>query len=156
MSVTKIRKFSSWTLLITIVITVVVLGLFYFGGSTMVGENKDYTNTGLLLDWTYLIFGVTILAMIVFAVMQFASQFKSSPKDAIMSLGVIVLFALLLFVTYSIGDGTPLKGLNADSQTYNVESWLKITDMWINSTLVLFVLIILAIIAGSVKKVLNK
>ena len=156
MSVTKIRKFSSWTLLISIIITVVVLGLFFFGGYTMLGENKDYNNTDLLLNWTYAIFGITVVAMVIFAIMQFVSELKVNPKGALSSLGVVVLFALLLFVTYTIGDATPLQGLNADSQAYNTASWLKITDMWINSTLVLFVLIILAVVAGSIKKVLNK
>jgi len=66
------------------------------------------------------------------------------------------VFVAMLFITYSIGDGTPLQGLNADSQKYNTEGWLKITDMWINSSIVLMVLIIIAVVAGSAKKMLNR
>ena len=32
MAVTKIRKMSSWTLLIVSLISIVVLGMFFFGG----------------------------------------------------------------------------------------------------------------------------
>lgn len=156
MSVTKIRKFSSWTLLICAIITIVILGLFYMGGSTMVGENKNYNNTGLLLDWTYVIFIVTVVSMAIFALWHFVSILKTNPKQAMMSLGVLALFAVLLIATYSIGDGTPLTNLNADSQDYNTSFWLKVTDMWINSTIVLFVIIVLAVLAGSIKKLVGR
>ena len=157
MAVTKIRKISSWTLLVTSIITIIVLGMFFGGGVVdPSAENKEYVNTGLLLDWTYVIFVVTVVCMIAFALWQFVTVLKSNPKSALMSLGVVALFAVMLFVTYSMGDGTPLLGLNADSQSYNTSFWLKVTDMWINSTIVLFFLIVIAVIAGTVKKALGK
>ena len=55
-----------------------------------------------------------------------------------------------------IGDGTPLQGLNADSQKYNTAGWLQITDMWIWSTVVLLVLIVACVVWGSVKRMLGK
>ena len=131
MAVTKIRKMSSWTLLVVSLISIVVLGMFFGGGITNPGEEmKEYVYTGLLLNWTTGLFFVTIVCMVLFAIWQ--------------------------FITYSIGDGTPLQGLNADSQKYNTVGWLKITDMWINSSIVLMVLIIIAVVAGSVKKMLNR
>ena len=71
MAVTKIRKMSSWTLLIVSLISIVVLGMFFFGGITNPGEEmKEYVYTGLLLEldnrhcsllqsfvWCYLQFG---------------------------------------------------------------------------------------------------
>lgn len=157
MAVTKIRKISSWTLLVCSVITIIVLGMFFGGGVIdPSADNKEYVHTGLLLGWTYIIFIVTIACMVIFALWQFLTLLKSNPKSAIMALIVIGLFAVLLVVTYSMGDGTPLNGLNADSQKYNIPFWLKATDMWIQSTVVLFALIVLAVVAGSVKKVLDK
>ena len=38
MAVTKIRKMSSWTLLIVSLISIVVLGMFFGGGITNPGE----------------------------------------------------------------------------------------------------------------------
>lgn len=157
MAVTKIRKISSWTLLITSLISLVVLGMFFGGGVIDPSvENKEYVYTGLLLNWTYIVFAVTIVCMVIFALWQFISILKTNPKSALMSFVVIALFAIVLIVTYSIGDGTPLVGLNADSQSYNIPFWLKVTDMWIQSSVVLFVLIILALIGGSVKRLMNR
>lgn len=157
MAVTKIRKISSWTLLICALISIVVFGMFYAGGvvdSTV--ENPEPIYTGLLLDWMYVLFIATIVCTVIFAVMQFVSLLKSNAKSAVTSLIVLVLFVVMLFLTYSIGDTTPLPRINADSAEFNVPFWLKITDMWIYSTVVLLVLIVIAVIAGSVKKMLNK
>lgn len=157
MAVTKIRKLSSWTLLIISIISVIVLGIFFGGGvEDPSAEIKNYIYTGLLLDWTYVVFAVTLVALAVLALWQFASVLKTNPKSALRSLIVVVLFALLLIITYSMGDGTPLTTLNADSQTYNTPFWLKATDMWIQSSVVLFVAIILVVCAGTVKRILNK
>lgn len=157
MAVTKIRKLSSWTLLVISIITVIVVGMFFGGGvQDPAAENKDYVYTELLLNWTYLVFFVTIIALVALGLWQFASTLKTNPKSALGSFIVAVLFVLLLVITYSMGDGTPLTTLNADSQTYNTSFWLKCTDMWIQSTIVLFVLIVLSICYGSVKKMLNK
>lgn len=157
MAVTKIRKLSSWTLLIISIITIGVLGMFFGGGvEDPAAENKNYIYTNLLLNWTYIVFFVTIVVLAVLAIWQFSSILKTNPKSALTSLIVLVLFALLLIITYSMGDGTLLTTLNADAQTYNTPFWLKATDMWIQSTIVLFVAIVAVICAGSVKRIMNK
>ena len=157
MAVTKIRKISSWTLLIASIISIVVLGMFFGGGVVNPGEEmKEYVYTGLLIDWTSALFFVTIICTVLFAVWQFVELLKTNPKAALSSLVVLVCFVAILFITYSMGDATPLTGLNADSQTYNTPGWLKITDMWIMSTIVLLVLIIACVVLGSVKRILNK
>ena len=83
---------------------------------------------------------------------KFISILKTNPKNALRSFVVLILFAILLIVTYSMGDATPIKSLNADSQTYNIPFWLKVTDMWLYSSVVLFALIVLAIIWGQIRK----
>ena len=157
MAVTKIRKISSWTLLLTSIISIVVLGMFYAGGVVDPSvEMKEPIYTGLLLNWTSVLFFVTIVSTVIFAIWQFTSLLKTSPKSALASFIVIIYFAAMLLITYSIGDATPLKGLNADSQEYNIPLWLKITDMWIYSSAILMILIIVAVAAGSVKRMLNR
>lgn len=157
MAVTKIRKVSSWTLLITCIISIIVLGMFYAGGIVdPAAEMKEPIYTGLLINWTSVLFFITIISTIIFALWQFVTLLKTNGKAALTSLIVVVVFAAILFITYSMGDATPLKGLNADSQTYNIPLWLKVTDMWIQSTVVLMVLIIAAVVWGSVKRMLNR
>lgn len=157
MAVTKIRKISSWTLLISALISIVVLGMFYAGGVVdPAAEMEEPIYTGLLIDWTSVLFFVTIISTVLFAIWQFISLLKTNAKSAIMSLVVLICFVGILFITYTIGDATPLVGLNADSQEYNTAGWLKISDMWILSTITLIVLIIACIIWGSIRRVLGK
>lgn len=148
---------SSWTLLIVSVISLVVLGMFYAGGVVDASvEMKEPIYTGLLINWTSVLFFVTIISTILFALWQFITLLQTNAKSAITSLVVVVVFAAILFITYSMGDATPLGGMNADSQKYNIPLWLKVTDMWIMSTAVLMILIIAAVVWGSVRKMLNK
>ena len=157
MAVTKIRKISSWTLLICSLISIVVLGMFYAGGVVdPAAELQEPIYTGLLIDWTSALFYVTIISTVLFAVWQFLTLLKTNPKEAISSLAVLVLFVALLFVTYTLGDDTPLTGLNADSQQYNTAGWLKISDMWIFSTIALFAAILACVVWGSIKKIMGK
>lgn len=157
MAVTKIRKISSWTLLICSLVSIVVLGMFYAGGVVdPAAELQEPIYTGLLIDWTSALFFVTIISTVLFAVWQFLTLLKTSPKEAISSLAVLVLFVGLLFVTYVMGDDTPLTGLNADSQQYNTAGWLKISDMWIFSTIALVVAILACVVWGSIKKIMGK
>lgn len=156
MAITKSRKISSWTLLLVSIISVVVLAIFYFGGVSNPGEEvKDPTYTNLLLNWIYVLFALTIIATILFGIWQFLTQLKESPKSAISSLIAIVAFVALFLITYSIGNGTPLQLIGYDGE-FNVPFWLKVTDMWLYSSYVLTVLIIIAVIVGSVKRSLNR
>lgn len=157
MAVSKIRKTSSAFLMITMLITVVVLAMFFLGGVVdPAANNKEYNYTSLLLNWVYILFFVSVVGMLLFGIIQFIRNFKTKPKKAMMSLGVLIAFAALLFVTYSIGDGTPLKLLGDSAESSNTEGWLKIADMWLYTTYVLTVFIIIAIVIGSIRKAILK
>lgn len=157
MAVTKIRKMSSWMLTGVIIISVIVLAMFYLGGVVdPAAENKEPVNTSLLLYWCYALFGVTMVCLVLFGIMQFFSSLKTKPKAALGSLVVLVASVILMGVSYAIGDPTPLPGINSDSEQFNTPGWLKISDMWIYSTYVLLGFSVLAMIAGSLKKILNK
>lgn len=157
MAVTKIRKISSWTLLISAIVSIVILGMFFAGGVVdPAAEMKEPVYTGLLINWTSVLFFATIISTVLFAIWQFIGLLKTDAKAAIMSLVTLVCFAALLFITYTMGDATPLNGLNADSQAYNTAGWLKISDMWIMSTIALIVMIIACIFWGSIKRILGK
>ena len=157
MAVTKIRKISSWTLLISAIISSVVLGMFFTGGVVdPAAEMKEPVYTELLLQWTYVLFFATIACTLLMALWQFAGALKHDFKSAMGTLVVFVLFFAMLGITYTMADATPLTGLNADSQVYNTATWLKVTDMWIYSTYILIALILLVAVLGSIKKILNK
>ena len=157
MAVTKIRKVSSYTLLILSCISVLIFFLFFLGGSeTDAKGNTVYEYTGILLFWTYALFLVTVCATLVFACKNFASTFQTNSRGALVSIGGVVAFLALLAITYAIGSGEPIKGLNEASQSYNTSGWLKVTDMWIYSTYVLFILTVGAAIWGGISKALKR
>ena len=79
MAVTKIRKISSWTLLISSIISIIVLGMFYAGGVVdPAAEMKEPIYTGLLINWTSVLFFVTIISTMLFAVWQFLTLLKTN------------------------------------------------------------------------------
>ena len=161
MAVTRIRKISSWTMLAITCISLAIFALFFFGGEgEPLGVNGDQKNpiyTGELLFWAYILLALCISGMVIFGIFQFGSSFKTSPKAAIMGLGVLVAFAVLLIIAYSIGDSALITSpINSESQKYNVPFWLKITDMWLYAMYMLLALCIIAMGIGSVKKILSK
>ncbi|MDR2119820.1 MAG: hypothetical protein LBP64_02950 [Tannerella sp.] len=157
MAVTKIRKISSWTLLLVMIISVGVLALFYLGGVVdPAAEVKAPIYTSELLYWCYLMSVITIGGLFIFGILQFVSSLKAKPKAALVSLIVLIAFAALMGVAYGMGDATPLPNINSDSAHFNTEVWLKVSDMWIYATYVLLSLCILAMIAGSAKAIFKK
>ena len=137
MAVTKIRKVSSTTLLVLLALSVLIFVLFFAGGSELDAKgNKDYAFTGILLYWTY-----------------FLSIATNKTKDAVgrkSNLISTVVLVVSLLAGYFIGSGEAIKGLNEASQAYNTAGWLKVTDMWLYSTYVLFVVTLGAVVWGGV------
>ncbi|MDR0537595.1 MAG: hypothetical protein LBH04_06085 [Tannerellaceae bacterium] len=159
MAVTKIRQISSWTLILVTLVLLGILGLFLFGGDNPPYGGKSWypKNTDILLYWTYTIFGLTLIATIIFALLQFINSFKADAKKALVGLGVIAGFAALLFITFSMGNEEPIaKLVNSTSAAYNVPSWLKFADMMLFSIYAMFAFTLIAIVAGIVKNILTK
>ena len=156
MSVTKIRKTSSWTFLAITLISLLVLGIYYFGGVIdPAAEMVEPVYTGLLLNWTYAVCAITIVTLIFFGIWEIISLVQHDPKAAIMPIGIMAVSVAIFVIAYSMGDGTPLNLVGYDGGQ-NTEFWLKLTDMWIWSTVVLLVLIVACVVWGSVKRMLGK
>lgn len=162
MAVTKIRKFSSWTLLIIAVVSIVILGVYYFGGRVapenqlpqLMGEVEP-TFTSVLLYWMYFLLFLVVAAWLIFSLFGFFVNLKNNPKKAVRSLIALAAIAVLLIVTYVIGDGTPLNIVGYEGSD-NVPKVLHMTDMWIYSIYVLLGLCILAMIVSPIVKKLRK
>jgi len=157
----NIRRISSWTLLGIVIINIVIFGLFYFGGQMDVTLVENITNpkyTDQLLFWIYILLAICIISMLGFGITQFFNKLRTNPKSSLLTLGVLIGFGLLLFLTYSFADATPfpMSSINKDTQQFNVEFWLRIIDMWIYSVYVLIGLAAFVIVAGSIKSSLGK
>ena len=162
MAVTKISRISRWTLYAMSVVTVVLIGLFFLAGN--VQPEQQYAElvgltepvfTDALLYWVYVLLGVTLLAVFVFSIFGFINNLRHNRKKAINSLITLVVFAILLVIAYTIGDGTPLNILGYEGPD-NVKGMLKLTDMWLYSIYILMALTILAMLFSPLIKRIGK
>jgi len=150
MAVTKIHRASKMALIIGVIVSLIVMGLFYLGGQVPVQEKiaADLSQpkfTDIVLYWSYVLLVITIAALILFAIAAFFKQLKESPKKALSGFLVLVGIAALFVVTFLIGDGTLMNIPGYDGPD-NTPKTLKMTDMWLYSSYVMLVLTFLAIL----------
>ena len=104
-------------------ITIVLLGLFMFGGEV---PNQPYTTpvyTAALLKWEYILWGIAIIVAVIFPVIRLFTRPKQAMKSFIGLAGV----AIVILIGYALADGTPLK-LVGYTGPDNVPSMLIFTD----------------------------
>ena len=162
MAVTKISRISRWTLYALTAVTLALLALFFFGGYVapenqymeLVGIDEPNFTNGLLY-WIYVLLGVTVFSVFAFSVFGFINNLRRNRKKAMNSLVMLAIFAILLVVAYSIGDGTPLNILGYEGPD-NVPTRLKMTDMWIYSVYILMGLVILSMLFSPLIKRIGK
>ncbi|MFA7492811.1 MAG: hypothetical protein WCZ43_04770 [Proteiniphilum sp.] len=150
MAVTKISRTSRFTLYIGVLISLVVLGLFYLGGQVsehekLVADMSQPKFTDLLLYWAYVLLAITIVVWVLFVILSSLTQLKENPKKALGGFLALVGLAALLLITYMIGDGT-LLNIPGYEGSDNRPPILKMTDMWLYSMYVMFAVTVLTMI----------
>lgn len=134
--------------IITIVmfaITVVILGLFMFGGEV---PNQLYPTpvyTASMLNWAYLLFGIAIILAIIFPVVRLATR----PKEAMKSFIGLAAVVVLVLIAYAISDGTPMN-IVGYTGTDNIPSTLKFSDTILFTMYFLFAGAIVAIVGSEI------
>lgn len=131
-------KVSYYVFYVCIALILVVLGMFYGVGysETNAAGLVEPANTPALMYLMYGMFAVTVIATLVGAIAQFGGALKDNPKGAIKSLLGLILLVVLLIVTYNMGSSeTVILGGGAE---YSDTTMLKVTDMFLYSTYVLF------------------
>lgn len=153
MAVSKIRKISSTSLLIIAILTIIVTIAFFVGGyidPTAAKPEPKFTDA--LFYLMYISVGITLLAMIVFAIVGFANNLKNPKKRraSLAGLGTFVAIIVVLAITYAIG-GTEHMPLSVDFQKYNTDFYLKFTDMWLYSIYLILGLNLVALLVFAIK-----
>lgn len=156
MAVTKIHRTSRTVLYLSVFISLVVLALFYLGGQVpeaqkLVADQSQPKFTDMVLYWAYILLGVTIVVLLLFALGDFFKSLKDNPKKALGGLVIFIGLVALLGITYVIGDGTLLNIPGYDGPDNNPTT-LKVTDMWIYSIYIMLGLTMLAIVLMPVFK----
>ncbi|PVX52605.1 hypothetical protein C7377_0934 [Balneicella halophila] len=141
------KNISKIVLYIIIAITVVVMGLFYFGGGTEgalstatdadVFYQPNYTSLALNLAFVLMI--VAIAAALIIAIWGFIQ----SPKESMKSLLGLALLAAVVFVAYMLTDTDPV--LLSDGRMFTNEFRLTLAGVCIWTSWILLILTILSI-----------
>ena len=138
------------TLIIGVIISLVVMALFYLGGQVpaqekIVADMSQPKFTDIVLYWAYTLLVITIAVLVIFALVSFLKQLKNAPKKAMSGLLAILALVALLVVAYIAGDSSLLNIPGYDGAD-NQPKTLKVTDMWLFSSYVMLLLTFLAII----------
>ena len=131
-------KVSYYVFYVCIALILVVLGMFYgvgYSETNAVGLVEP-ANTPALMYLMYGMFAVTVVATLIGAIAQFGGALKDNPKGAIKSLIGLILLIVLLIVTYNIGSSETV--IMGGGTEYTNVTMLKVTDMLLYSTYVLF------------------
>lgn len=125
------------------VVTAVLLGLFMFGGRVPNQQYDTPVYTATFLNWAYVLFGIAIIAALVFPIARLFTR----PKQAMKSFIGLAVVAVIILIAYALSDGTPMK-IVGYSGPDNVPSMLKFSDTILFTMYFLFGGAIVAI-AGS-------
>ena len=131
-------KVSYYVFYICIALILVVLGMFFGVGynETNAAGLVEPANTPALMYLMYGMFAVTVIATLIGAIAQFGGALKDNPKGAVKSLLGLILLVVLLIVTYNIGSSETV--VLGDGSEYSDVTMLKVSDMLLYSTYVLF------------------
>lgn len=131
-------KVSYYVFYVCIALILVVLGMFFGVGynETNVAGLVEPANTPALMYLMYGMFAVTVIATLIGAIAQFGGALKDNPKGAVKSLLGLILLVVLLIVTYNIGSSETV--VLGDGSEYSDVTMLKVSDMLLYSTYVLF------------------
>lgn len=148
-----IEKLPSIVLYLLLALGVVVGVAFYAGGSVgsieVAGDTLNVPRfTDMFTNWCYALVGLTMLATLIFIVLNFVNAFRYSVKKAIKSLIVIALFILVFVVAWFLGSPEEMKILGYEG-TDNVGFWAQLTDMIIYSVYILTAATVCTIIGST-------
>ena len=148
--VEKLPKFTLWAF---IAISVVVIAIFFFGGTMEIEGNagellSTYVHTNLFLNWTYILLAISVIVTLVAVTGSFITSFRRDTKKAIGTLVVLVVFALVFVISWFIGSPEKLEIIGYEG-TDNVGFWAQYSDMCMVATLIFSAATILSLV-GSV------
>lgn len=151
------KNLSKIVLYVLLAVTVVVMGLFFFGGGEDIAlfdvGNPDadtfyvptYTSLAINLAKFFLI-GAIVVTLLV-SVMSFAL----SPKESAKSLLGVALLAVVLFIAYTVSSDEPIK-LAGQEALYTNSFDLRLADVMMYSAYGLFGLTLVSIIVSYLAK----
>ena len=155
----KLKNLSQWPtdkltgriLLILILLSVFIFGAFYLVGyDTPFEEDANFNApifTDVVLGYLYFLLVVTVIVSIVSVVRAIRQRDVNTrvvngvPAYKI-AYGSVALLVISMLLTFIFGSSTPLK---VNGVAYSDTFWLKATDMFINTSIILVVVALIAV-----------
>ncbi len=140
------------TLYILLAVSVVFTIMFFAGGANgsleVAGDFLDIPRfTDLLLDWTYVLFGIVCLVTIGVVLWEFAKNCKYNKPKAIRTLATVVGFVVLTLICWFLGSPEKLEIIGYEG-TENVGFMAQLTDALLYLTYILIAATICALLGG--------
>lgn len=149
----RLTKVSAYIFYALITIILIVIGLFFWGGSMkelLVSNHWNPANLDYLFALIVIFFAMTLILILASFIMHVCILIKSHGIKVLKyAIGCLFLIALLI-VTWLLGNGKILGG--AELSIYNTKGWLKISDMFIYSIEILLSITVLLIIVSYIKR----
>lgn len=112
------KRFPQICLWALFAISVVIGVLFFAGGSEQIFYNNEEfsqpIHTDILLNWSYILFALTLVLTLVISLLSFIKTFIANPKKGIAILSVLIVFALLFVIGWALGSGDRMEILGYD------------------------------------------
>lgn len=145
---------SGRVLALLVAVSAVLFGAFFIIGYDIPYAEDASFNAPLLTDtlliYIYVMCGLTVVvavvAMVRGALMYGGRRYETNgvPSGRIVR-GVVLLLVVTLVVTYALGSSEPLI---VNGKVYAESGWLKLTDMFINTSAVLGVVAVAIVVYG--------
>ena len=147
---TKLSKILNYILIALFVVSAVFSLMFYVGGEIEGATYHTPVYTDPFINWGIILFFITIVVTIVFEGVSLILR----PQNAVRTLISIGILAVVVLISYSLSDVTPLV-LPGYEGSDNVPSMLMMTDMLLYSTYFLVVALLGVIVFAEVSKALR-
>ena len=148
MIISKLSRYVLWAIM---VVSLVLIGFFFFGGFV---ENTEGTSlaepliTETILRWAYILLIITLALAVVFQLLSMFSSVKALKRAGI----VLGIAAVFIFISYQLADDTILN-LIQYSGPDNVPATLKWVGTGLIFTYILGILAILSILYTAIANI---
>jgi hypothetical protein len=141
MAISKLSQYILWALM---AVSLVLVGIFFFGGFV---EGTEGTSTAepliteTILKWAYVLLFITLLVAVIFQLLFTVTNLGALKRSGI----VLAIAAVLIFISYRLADDTVLNLIQYTGPD-NVPGTLKIVGTSIIFTYILGVIAIVGIL----------
>lgn len=132
-------------------VAVLIFGLFFLVGYNMPFLSEPEYNAPLFTDAVMWFVYLMLVAATAVAVVALVKGYKKRQTERVVNgvpaarvaWGTVALLVVLLVVTFLLGGSSPVR---INGKMFSEVFWLKLTDMFINTTFVLLVLAAAAVV----------